>query len=246
MTPHSILEAIRIWYQTDFGQKVLAAEQAKMAELLENKFGYYLLEFSAMPDGFFSQFSPMSHKFTATDSALDLGHPKTNFAVIDFENLPFTPESLDAVILTHVLEFYEKPETLLAEIWTALIPNGYLILLSFNPFSLWGLYKALNHSSIIPFNGHYYSYHHLSQLLAWNNFSVDDCINTSYNVPFMQAFSGQCDHFYFALSQFAWPHCANVNIILARKQVCAVRQVKFRWDARLWEQAYPLKKVGTS
>jgi SAM-dependent methyltransferase len=246
MIHHSILEDIRTWYQTEFGKKILAAEQAKMAELLEDKFGYYLVEFTSLQQVFFSQYSPMAHKFKATDFCTSTYHQDQNLILVDFENLPFAPESLDAVILTHVLEFYEKPANLLAEIWTSLIPNGYLILLSFNPFSLWGLYKTLYAAETIPLSGHYYSYRYLSHLLTSHHFSVDDCIHASYNVPFTHSLSGQYDHFYFALAQFAWPHCANVNIILARKQVCAVKPLKFGWNTRLWEQAYPLKKAGTS
>ena len=56
--------------------------------------------------------------------------------IAEFAPLPFLPDSVDMIILPHILEFMETPEELLHDIWTSLMPNGYLLVINFNPFSL--------------------------------------------------------------------------------------------------------------
>lgn len=212
---------------------MLIEEQAQVCQLMEDKFGYYLVEFTLMP-GVLSQSSPIAHKFCMADSKVAFLESPQYGIIADFESLPFVPESLDLVILAHVLEFYEKPELLLSEIWNALIPNGYLLLLTFNPFSLWGLHEFIKHYHLpdLPQRGHYYSYYHLSNMLKFHDYYIDEFINFSYSVPTRFSLSKHAENVYFALSKFAWPNCGNVNLILARKQVAALTPIRLQWQTK--------------
>jgi len=55
------------------------------------------------------------------------------------ESLPFASGSLDLVVLVHSLEYSRSPYAILAEAERALSPGGRLVVLSFNPWSLFGL-----------------------------------------------------------------------------------------------------------
>lgn len=57
--------------------------------------------------------------------------------------LPFAARSVDLVILNHVLEFTDKPHEILREVEQIMAPGGHIVLLGFNPLSLWGLRRLL-------------------------------------------------------------------------------------------------------
>jgi SAM-dependent methyltransferase len=57
---------------------------------------------------------------------------------LDFAELPFASQSLDLVVLPHVLEFAAEPHQVLREVERVLIPEGQVIICGFNPASLWG------------------------------------------------------------------------------------------------------------
>lgn len=46
---------------------------------------------------------------------------------VDEYYLPIEPSTIDVVILSHILELVEKPETVIEEAWRVLKPNGILI-----------------------------------------------------------------------------------------------------------------------
>lgn len=59
------------------------------------------------------------------------------------ELLPFKNESMDLVVLPHTLDFTEKPEAVIAESARVLRPEGRIILIGFNPCSLWSVQERL-------------------------------------------------------------------------------------------------------
>lgn len=72
--------------------------------------------------------------------------------------LPFANESVDVVILIHQLEFADRPHQVMREAVRVLAPEGHLLVLCFNPYSLWGLRRllAFNHGQP-PWTGRYLS-----------------------------------------------------------------------------------------
>jgi SAM-dependent methyltransferase len=67
------------------------------------------------------------------------------------EELPFSAQSLDLLVLPHALEFAEDPHQVLREAERVLIPEGQLIITGFNPASLWGARQALGRLVDAPF-----------------------------------------------------------------------------------------------
>ena len=59
------------------------------------------------------------------------------------EALPFPSNSLDLVLMPHTLELAADPHAALAETARVLVPEGRLVILGFNPASLWGLRQRL-------------------------------------------------------------------------------------------------------
>jgi SAM-dependent methyltransferase len=68
-----------------------------------------------------------------------------------FEELPFSSQSIDLVVMPHVLEFAEEPHQVLREVDRVLVPDGQVIITGFNPASLWGMRQAMTRVGAGPF-----------------------------------------------------------------------------------------------
>lgn len=60
-------------------------------------------------------------------------------AVVSFTDLPLPTDTLDVVVLHHVLDFAPSPHRVLAEAARTLRPGGRLILVGFDPWSPFGM-----------------------------------------------------------------------------------------------------------
>ncbi|BCL76171.1 hypothetical protein JHS3_19070 [Jeongeupia sp. HS-3] len=79
------------------------------------------------------------------------------------EQLPFASQSLDLLVLPHVLDFCADPHAVLREAERVLLPEGRMLVTGFNPWSLWGLRKWRNRGDV-PWSGHFVA---LPRLKDW-------------------------------------------------------------------------------
>ncbi|MEP7301410.1 MAG: methyltransferase domain-containing protein [Caldimonas sp.] len=77
------------------------------------------------------------------ESADAAGEPAALTLHCHFDALPFDAASLDLVVLPHSLELARDPHLTLREVERVLVPEGRVIILGFNPASLWGLRQRL-------------------------------------------------------------------------------------------------------
>lgn len=68
-----------------------------------------------------------------------------------FDDLPFASQSLDLLVLPHVLEFAQEPHRVLREADRVLVPEGSIVVTGFNPASLWGARHWLGRVGLRPF-----------------------------------------------------------------------------------------------
>lgn len=128
------------WFGTPLGRSLLAEEQEAINDGLQCVFGYHLLQLGISGRLDLTTESRISHRFVL--------HPQLEpnprlSAVIEFNRLPLPAGSIDAVIVHHALDYSQSPHHLLREATRVLIPRGHLIIIGFNPWSLWGMYARL-------------------------------------------------------------------------------------------------------
>jgi SAM-dependent methyltransferase len=75
---------------------------------------------------------------TSTSTAKTASANTSPNAVIDLYDWPVQNDSLDYIVMPHVLEFSQDPHAVLREAARCLRPGGYLSLTAFNPNSLLG------------------------------------------------------------------------------------------------------------
>jgi SAM-dependent methyltransferase len=164
-------QALAQWLQTPAGQYVLAWEQATVDALVADMFGFHalqigLLELDAL------QANRMPHQWRA---AVCTGHTLEHDGVFEPEDLPYANQSLDLIVLAHVLEFSHDPHQVLREVERVLMPEGRVIVLGFNPISLWGIrQRALRwvRKPFLPREGRFISRHRLKDWFKLLSFEI--------------------------------------------------------------------------
>jgi SAM-dependent methyltransferase len=131
MSPESAIDA---WLKTPLGERVLRAEEGLAAPLLEDVFGFELLQIGRFGPG--RQFLNAARTQHSTLLAEESSAVASLCA--DPTALPFADATVDAVLLPHALELAADPYAILREAVRVLRPEGHLVACGFNPYSGWG------------------------------------------------------------------------------------------------------------
>ena len=143
--------ALASWYASGLGTRLIASETRSIAPLLEKLFGYHLLFIGACKDAGMIESSPITHKIVLGNRS-DAGDVGNNVGLFsDPRALALQDESIDVVVLHHALEFTASSRAVLREAVRVLRPGGHIVLITFQPLSLWGLKRLL--CSAIPLGG---------------------------------------------------------------------------------------------
>jgi len=215
---------LRLWFESSLGAHVLAAEQAILNQLLPSCFGYDLLQLSTQTQSLFDA-SPIHHKIKMGVSEGDAG---------DFlgkaTHLPFETDSMDVVLMHHLLEYYDSPQEILREAGRIALPSGHVVIIGFNPLSLWGACQPVGQlRKQAPWCGKFIRPGRLMDWLTLLNFKIDRAQYTTYGLP-LNGYSGAIPDYSQGLSRNAnWPFGA-VYVIVARKQVSRLTPVKPVWQ----------------
>jgi SAM-dependent methyltransferase len=131
-----------------------------LAHQLENQFnlwwprifGYHLLKVGTLSCQLDTSACGIRHQ-------IHLAASGDNVSVIaDPDDLPFIEHAVDAVLLAHCLEYTQDPHHVIREAHRVLMPDGYLLLSGFNPYSPMGLLKlwpGLHRR--LPWSGRFFS-----------------------------------------------------------------------------------------
>ncbi len=111
-------------------------------------------------------------RYTVLD-AKKLGHETARKIQAKAHHLPLQSESVDMVILPHLLEFDAQRFQSIREVERVLKPEGLLVLLNFNPWSLWVRYQYLWDKKMADsWTGHFISRSRMLDWLKLLNFEV--------------------------------------------------------------------------
>lgn len=143
--------------------------------------------------------------------------------------LPIANQSIDLVVLPHVLEFAADPHQILREVERVLIPEGQVIITGFNPLSLWGLRRRLRRTSSFPWNGSYLSPLRLKDWLMLLGFDVDRGNYGCYAPPCEQQQWLQRWRFLETAGRRWWKFSGAVYMLRAVKRVHGMRLITPNW-----------------
>jgi SAM-dependent methyltransferase len=209
------------WLSTAAGRYVLDWEQRQLDAAVPDIFGFHALQLG-LPQGDFLRANRIPLRLKAGEyGAVDM--------LCNCAALPFASLSTDLVVLPHVLEFSDEPHQILREVERILIPEGQLIIIGFNPLSLWGMKRKLDRSGEFPWNGSYLSLPRLKDWLKLLSFEVDRGQFGCYIPPVEQLKWVQRWQFIETAGNRWWNFSGGVYVLRAIKRVHGMHLITPNW-----------------
>ncbi|MDR3323556.1 MAG: class I SAM-dependent methyltransferase [Zoogloeaceae bacterium] len=219
------ISGLQTWLNTPQGQYVLNWEQTRLDAALSDVFGFNALQLG-LPEQDFLRGNRMPLRQTLSDSG-------AAHLLGAFTQLPIAAQSVDLVVLPHVLEFYPEPHQILREVERILIPEGRLFILGFNPLSLWGARRRLpGRPEGFPWNGQYLSLSRLKDWLKLLGFELDRGVFGCYAPPCKSARWLARWRFMELAGDRWWGFAGSVYMIRAIKRVYGMRLILPDWNAQ--------------
>ena len=149
------------------------------------------------------------------------------------QSLPFEDDSIDVMLLHHLLDFHSSPQRLLSEVARVSRPMGHLLIVGFNPMSTWGLWKPFGAiRKKAPWHGNFMRTGRLMDWLNLLNFKIDRAQYCTYGLPMPRKPTSSAADYSQGLSRYTnWPFGA-VYVIVARKQVSTMIPMKPVWTSK--------------
>jgi SAM-dependent methyltransferase len=220
--------AIDDWYLGETGQILFSELEERISPILSTTFGYYSLQIGcpAMAERLL-QSCRVKHQFTLDDLE------STAKVQANPSMLPVASDSVDLVVLMHHLSNTSEPHAVLREAFRILIPEGKLIIIDFNPMSLWGIRNFfqswLEH---VPFKGHFYTAGRIDDWMRLLGFDQDRCFRVGY-LPPIQKLSITRHLTWLEKGTRSWlPGLGALNLLVYSKNISPLTPVRHRWVTR--------------
>jgi SAM-dependent methyltransferase len=212
------------WLEQPAGCYIRAWEQALLDQLTADIFGFHALQIG-MPQIDALAANRMPHKWMSDEVEPGKSRNAERSSVVlvhDFAELPFDSQSIDLVVLPHVLEFAAEPHQVLREVERILIPEGRIIISGFNRASLWGARQKtgrLTGRYFLPKEGEFISAARMKDWLKLLNMEVNQADFGCYAPPcatekWLSRFS-----FMEKMGDRWWPYLGAVYMVQAIKRV---------------------------
>lgn len=136
------------WLMTAMGKIILQHEHETVDPIMEQSFGYLALQIG-LPNVDYLAKHHARKKLVLTvadEVPYSCNHPYIN---ANPTQIPLESQSVDLVILPHILEAHPTPQQILKEVHRILINEGKIIVLGFNPIHICG-FRHLYGSPLAP------------------------------------------------------------------------------------------------
>lgn len=209
---------MRDWFQTSLGQWLLQQEQAQCQQLLPS--GYYPRSLQVgCPDADFLTNVACDTRYFVDPTASTPPQSALHHAIAQPWALPFSHKTHDLIVLPHSLDFCAAPHAVLREVSEILIPRGCVVIIGFNPWSIWGgLRLPLQLTAQRPWNGHYRRAGRIQDWLALLGFELVGAAMLGYLPPVQRENWREKMLWLEVAGARWWPVLGAVYILVGRKQ----------------------------
>lgn len=160
------------WYETPRGKLLKQLETDYLERSITVSCKQIVLQIGGL--GWENEFIDCSlyKNYTVLD-AKNLGYEGARKIRAKSYSLPFQSDSVDMIILPHLLEFDAQRFQAIREVERVLKPEGILLVLNFNPWSVWVRYQFLWDKKMSDsWRGHFISQSRIVDWLKLLNFEV--------------------------------------------------------------------------
>ncbi len=154
---------LRAWYASPQGRALHTRIAARLEFLLRDRYALHSLQLGGTRHGVdLLSGRALIHRIHVTGDGADSLRTRP-------WALPLASGSVDLALLCHALEFSDDPHALLREVDRVLALDGRVVVVAFNPWSLFGLRRVLRRDAP-PWSGCFYSPSRVADwfdLLGW-------------------------------------------------------------------------------
>lgn len=223
----------RNWFDTPLGQNILETEKKRISRILPDLFGYHILQINGHETmELLLGSSRIQHKMVFAQQELN-GPGKNPDVICKCNALPVVSESIDVIVLPHVIEFSSNPHQILRETERVLIGEGHLLIIGFNPYSFLGLWHfLLAWRARIPWSGRYIQLSRLKDWLSLLDFEIIKAEKFYFRPPLGNSRLMEKLSFLEQLGQYCWSFFGGVYLLVAKKRVISMTPIKLQWQTR--------------
>ncbi len=237
---------MRAWLRSPLGAALLEQEQRLVAGELSDLFGYHLLQLGFDSDVSLFADCRVQRCFCA-GPVMPAENLSTAFVRCDVDALPFDTDSLDGVIVHHVLEFAANPHAVLRELYRVTLPQGRIFIVGFNPWSLFGARMLAGRlSAETLWHNHLLSAARVTDWLELLGFSVQKTQFGFHRLPFHS--SAQ----WLPVGDAQWGlglrylPIGAIYVVTAIKQVARTNLIRTRWRPQVTINPLPVAKPSAN
>jgi SAM-dependent methyltransferase len=213
------------WLDTGAGRSLQVEENRQVKKALDGIFGDQFLQIGKWGRRSFREYSR-----TQRTAVVD----RENLDGVDFRSaldcIAVADDSIDVAVLPHVLETHEDPHGVLREVDRILRSDGHVIVLGFNPVSIWGLRHLLSRKRFPAGIQRMISEHRLRDWLRLLNFSAGRSSIRYFRTPMFRRKRVWPEDRNSAWGRYA--PFAGCYMLVARKELYTVTPIRPAWGRR--------------
>lgn len=221
-------QSVRQWLATKLGEALVQQESRVVEEALDGIFGEQCLQLGVWgePNTF------LRHARTQRKWLLDVGallHGTSAATLIgQFHNLPVQNDSIDCVILPHVLDYSDRPHAILREVDRVLTAHGHVVIVGFKTGGLWGVRRLIPGAGLPPEAHNLLPERRLRDWLQLLDMRIQANLRFFFRWP-LPGIRGATSPKWEQRGQRWWPELAACYMLSAQKRVSTLTPVKPRW-----------------
>jgi len=226
-------QRMRAWFTHLPGRWLQAEERAQLRDILPTLFGYHLLQLGDVYSKACLSSTRIPHCVVLDEWLQDrppAGERVRSEICGPLEWLPIATDCLDTVVMPHTLEFTNDPHQVLREVDRILIPEGHVVILGFNPWSLWMFWRvALCWQGKPPWCGRFISQARVKDWLQLLGFDIIDARRYFFRPPLSNKSVMRRLRFLDRIGRRWAPFFGAGYVLVARKRVATLTPIKSRW-----------------
>lgn len=229
-SPFQEPQAARLaWWSTPLGAALIAAEAQLLGEALEDVFGWELLQIGAWGGGReLLSGARTRHQSILAAPGLSAGADIRARPT----QLPILSDSIDAVLLPHMLEFATDPYAIVREADRVLVGEGRLLVLGFRPWSLWGVRARFSRNGFPPGMRRVLSERRVREWLVLLGYEVVSAQHYLFRGPYGSGAAAGEGTGRMLRRGLTYPLPANAYLLKARKRIYTLTPVRPRFRER--------------
>ena len=218
------------WQKLPSGGLILTGVNQVLAHWWPKFFGYHLLKIGNLSTEIDSQSSPIKNQVNV---AMNVTGDDAGGVIADIDDLPFLEHSVDVCLLSHTLEFSVDPHHVVREANRVLIPNGYMVLTGYNPFSVAGLNKLLPYRrQTYPWSERFFSPNRIKDWLHLMGYEILADERILHHRLSGNKEPGVIASYWQNFASRYFTSLGSVYVIIAKKRRLPLTPIKPKWQLR--------------